>query len=152
MKLNSIPLILIALATIPFLTNNINSTKNINIKDYSNPEIKSFDSNLIIKAAMVQNVTYSDFQKFIVEANLRINQNEINILKMKNKFTSDECESTKINLNMFDTMSKSNEAFKLKLDDYTKNGSGNWKIFKTDLYTELNAFDEFYNQTTDKHI
>ena len=140
MKFKTSLLIVTALIGGPSFTNCISSPK-----DMDSQEFKSIISVPDQETAFAKERTYSDFQKFIKEAYLKIGQNEANILQMKNKISAVKNESCKIELEMLDSIERSNATFKLELDDYVQKGSGDWQLFKTDFCTGLNNLDTAFN-------
>lgn len=138
---------LITICFIGFTLFNCNSsTKNVIKEDISDTYIKRdiIDSDKEIASA--QKDIYSDFQKFIKDANIKLSKNLENISDLKQFSTAEGNISNQTFYTKVEELEKNNIEFKAELDNYVANGSGNWKEFKNDFDTSLNEFDIAFNQ------
>ena len=146
MKKSSIS-ILIAICFVGFTLINCNSsTKNVIKEDISDAYINKEIINSANEIAFAQKDIYSDFQKFIKDANLKINKNLKNISDLKQVSLADGNITNETFYLKVEELEKNYKEIKTELDNYVAYGSGNWKEFKSDFDTSLNEFDIAFSQ------
>ncbi len=128
------------------LINCNSSTKTVIKEDakdiYINKDVVTSENDI----AKAQKDIYSDFQKFIKDANLKLIKNSENISDLKQiSLTEGNITNSTFNSKV-DELEKSNNEFKSELDNYVANGSGNWKEFQNDFDTNLNELEIAFNQ------
>lgn len=146
MKKSSI-IILVTICFVGFVLINCNSsTKNVIKEDVTDTYIKKEVINSDKEIAFAQKEIYSDFQKFIKEANLKINKNLRTIIDLKVASVAEGKITNETFYSKVEELEKNNNEIKAELDNYIANGSGNWKEFKGDFDTNLHEFDIAINQ------
>ncbi len=144
-KSTMIPLILV-------ITGNLFSSCNSDFVDVK-PEIYAMkietmelnNSNEAIATA--QKSVNSDFEKFVVKTKAIISRNELNIKMLKSQLDNNVEINNEILL-IVDGICKRNDALKIKLDNYVSTGTGNWKIFESEIQYELDNFFIAYNDAS----
>lgn len=132
-----------------FTLTNCNSDSNNKYKIYSAiNESNNEYINLAFEIATARKDVNSDFEKFILQTEAKIIRNELNISKLKfqlieNKFITNEKYIVTI-----DSIGKTNKIIKVKLENFVATGSGNWKIFETELNHDLNELLIAYNDAS----
>ena len=140
-------IILTTIFFVGFALFNCNSSiKKVIKEDDSYFSIKKEINNSDKIIASAQKDTYSDFQKFIKDANFKIIKNVENISDMKQLLLADGNITNKTFIKEVEELEKDNNEFKTELDNYVANGSGNWKDFKNEFDTNLNEFEIAFSQ------
>ncbi|MBL0103676.1 MAG: hypothetical protein IPP51_07935 [Bacteroidetes bacterium] len=91
--------------------------------------------------AFAQKETYSDYEKFIKEAKLKISRNEASIVRMNARIPRMKKASQEAFKRSIDLIASKNVVLKAKLELYIEDGVGNWQTFRKELFAELNALD-----------
>ncbi len=144
---NSLIVPTVTILIIGFTLYNCNSvSRNIIAEDISNNQY--INNNVVSdnEIATAQKEIYSDFQKFITEANNKILQNVKNISSLKHISSENNIIINEELYKKVEIMEKSNNDFKTVLDNYVTNGSGNWKIFKNEFDNNLVELDLALNE------
>lgn len=103
------------------------------------------------EVATAQKSLNSDFEKFIQKANAIIDRNRLNISELNAQVEDKRFETKNKTLSIVCGMYNKNEALKERLNNYVATGSGNWKIFESELKGELHELSKTYNDVTE-HI
>ena len=86
----------------------------------------------------------SNFQKFVKEADSKIDTNKKKIAELKVLF-NETCPEKKECKNILSELEHDNSKLKSELDTYVLEGDGNWEIFREELYQDLYKLDLAYN-------
>ena len=128
------------------------NSNNVNEEYYTAQDAKKKIVNSEKEIASAQKDIYSDFQKFIKEANTKIGCIEKNISELKLKSIEEKKETNEGYLIKIEDLKKSNDVLKTELDNYVHEGNGNWQIFKADFYQNLDELEIAFNDATVKDI
>ena len=152
MKLSSILPFLLLLLTGCSLTNCSSSFGDRNVNDFTEKKVNKSNVDTGEEIAYANKDTYSDFQKFIKEANTKITRNEINISEIKLNNVESKDDLNIVNAEMIDELKTSNQTFKITLDNYVQSGTGNWKTFKSELFVGLDELSASIKNVEYKNI
>ena len=134
------------------ITNCKSNSSNVNEEYYTAQDAKKKMANSEKEIASAQKDIYSDFQKFIKEANTKISRIEKNISELKLKSIEDKKKANEGYFIKIKDLEKSNDVLKMELENYVHEGNGNWQTFKTDFYHNLDELEIAFNDATVKEI
>jgi len=86
----------------------------------------------------------SNFQKFVKEADSKIDTNKKKFAELKVRF-NEICPEKKECTNILAELELDNSNLKSELDTYVLEGNGNWEEFRAELYQDLYKLDLAYN-------
>ncbi len=101
--------------------------------------------------ATAQKDTYSDYQKFLKDAYSKLDKNETAIVKINHDSNLVLENSLRTNVSEIEDLKISHNTLKCELDDYVKNGTGNWQTYKTEFYCEFDQLEIACNTTSNKY-
>jgi hypothetical protein len=152
MNKSSIIWLIIIFSSGLFITNCVSNSKIVNRGYYTIPDEKANVTNSAQEIVSDQSSANSDFQKFIAEADTKINLNEENISELKLKSIKFKGENNNDYLKEIEGLEIKNYLLKMKLDNYVQWGDGNWLTFKTDFNQGLDELQVAFENVDVKEI
>jgi hypothetical protein len=98
-----------------------------------------------VETATARKETYSDFQKFLRVAKGELTENELLINEFLDCSTQVQEGGQNVNVMKANHLKEKNSQLGKKLDEYVKNGTGNWRVFESDFKFALNQLQPSNN-------
>ncbi len=146
MKNISSPRIVTLILTGILLTNFNFKSQNILADNYSTHKVLKIISP-VSETATAQKETHSAFQKFVREANAKLDANETAILKLTPDVKGKNDRQIGTNTSDIGGLKAGNRLMRDRLEEYVQNGTGNWQSFESEFYHDLNEFEVHSDNT-----
>ena len=99
-------------------------------------------------AASEHAAAVSDFQKFKMEANEQINNNDRRITELRIDMKSESKDARALDGKKIDALETRNHDLKVKLDGYNDDGKTDWQEFKKEFNHDMDGIGEAFKNIT----
>jgi hypothetical protein len=139
------PIIAIVVAGV-VLTNCKTNRKNINHEVNTSIKESKQTAEALPEVSSYQKYVNSDYEKFIEEAKTRIRRNDYKYVRLISHLNFSNSRIAEEELVRIEKLKFTNLQCKENLDNYIRNGKGNWREFEKEFYNELSQLEDQYSE------
>jgi hypothetical protein len=139
------PLIAIVITGV-VLTNCKTNKKSSNYEVHSTIKESKQTAEAIPEISGSQKFVNSDYEKFIEEAKARIRRNDYKYVRLISHLNFSNSRISEDELVEIEKLKLKNLKCKESLDNYIRNGKGNWREFESEFYSELSLLEDQYSE------